>query len=664
MNVYNTYYFSDTELKQFIEKNSIQNHQNLLLQIFTGVCEKEYITGLIQKIKTLIPHVKILGATTDGEICEDQVTERETVLSFMLFESTEILTSHATGKTSKEVAKNLFTSFKKADDMNLLITFAEGLNINGEAYIKMFDQFNRDLVVAGGLAGDNGVFKQTYIFTEEGCFDKGAVGAAFYNPDLIINTDYNFGWENIGKVMTVTDAKDNVVYTIDNLNARAVYGKYLGQEVMERLPTTGVEFPLIIKRDGMDIARAVMASNEEDGSLTFAGNIQTGDKIQFGYGNVSSILHDNKNSYLNLDNQPTQAVFVYSCMARRRLIGSSISQELAPLTSLSSLSGFFTYGELYHNKKRKSNELLNESMTVLTLSESSKVRKKIIYTKSAKDLNKTYTVRALSHLVSVTSGELQELNESLEHKVRQQVQEIEQKQSQLIHQSRHASMGEMIGMIAHQWRQPLSAISASTNTLNIDMMMDNIDKVEFQKQVDLIGNHSQFLSTTIDDFRNFFKENKEKSLTTLKEVVEDTLTIIGSSIESKEIAVHQEYHCHSKINTYPNELKQVVLNLIKNAIDILLEKKIENPSVWIKVYKEGKDCCLDVSDNGGGIKEKYIKKIFNPYFTTKEKRDGTGLGLYMSKIIIEEHCKGTIEVKNGAKGAIFKIILSGTEDRT
>ncbi len=664
MNVHNTYYSTDEELEQFIDKNHILHHESILLQIFTGVCNKEYITELIQKIKILIPHVKILGATTDGEICEDQVTGSKTVFSFMLFDSTKIITSHATGKTSKAIAQNLIQSFDKADEINLLITFTEGLGINGEEYIKIFNQFNSNLVVAGGLAGDNGEFNQTYIFTEEGCFDKGAVGAAFYNPDLIVNTDYNFGWENIGKVMTVTDAKDNVVYTIDNLNARAVYGKYLGQEVMERLPTTGVEFPLIIKRDGMNIARAILAANEEDGSLTFAGNIQTGDKIQFGYGNVSSILHDNKNKYLNLDNQPTEAVFVYSCMARRRLIGSSISAELAPLTSLSPLSGFFTYGELYHDKKRKTNELLNESMTVLTLSESQTDCKNIRYKKSNSDNNLSYTVRALSNLVSVTSHELQELNESLEYKVQQQVQEIEQKQSQLIHQSRHASMGEMIGMIAHQWRQPLSAISGSTGLLSIDLMMDNIDKEAFQKQVDLISKHSQFLSTTIDDFRNFFKENREKSITTLKDVIEETLTIIAPSIESKEININQEYHCHSNINTYPNELKQVVLNLVKNSIDILVEKEVHHPSIWIKVYKEEKECCLEVSDNGGGIKKKYIKKVFDPYFTTKEKRDGTGLGLYMSKTIIQEHCNGSIEVENGDYGAVFKIKLSGTEDRT
>lgn len=122
------------------------------MQIFTGVCDKAYINRLIQKLKTILPHVKILGSITDGEICEEQVTKSKTVLSFMLFESTQIITSYAKGKTSKAIAQNLIKNFEKSDDINLLITFAEGLGINGEEYIKIFSQFNPDLTVARGIS--------------------------------------------------------------------------------------------------------------------------------------------------------------------------------------------------------------------------------------------------------------------------------------------------------------------------------------------------------------------------------------------------------------------------------------------------------------------------------------------------------------------------------
>jgi PAS domain S-box-containing protein len=235
--------------------------------------------------------------------------------------------------------------------------------------------------------------------------------------------------------------------------------------------------------------------------------------------------------------------------------------------------------------------------------------------------------------------------------------ELKQKDKLLQLQSRHAVMGEMIGMIAHQWRQPLAAISGSTSLLSLDLMMDSYNRETFEKEIKQISEHTQFLSTTIDDFRNFFKENKQKSHTTFEEIIQSSLSIIGPNLESKNIEIIKEYQLDSTVYTYANELKQVVLNLIKNAQDILLEKKIENPKIIISTYKENNQFILIISDNGGGICADIVDNIFDPYFTTKEKRDGTGLGLYMSKTIIEEHCGGTISVSNGVFGAEFKIML-------
>jgi signal transduction histidine kinase len=187
--------------------------------------------------------------------------------------------------------------------------------------------------------------------------------------------------------------------------------------------------------------------------------------------------------------------------------------------------------------------------------------------------------------------------------------------------------------------------------------MDSYNRETFEKEIKQISEHTQFLSTTIDDFRNFFKENKQKSHTTFEEIIQSSLSIIGPNLESKNIEIIKEYQLDGTVYTYANELKQVVLNLIKNAQDILLEKKIENPKITIRTYKENNQFILIISDNGGGICTDIMDNIFDPYFTTKEKRDGTGLGLYMSKTIIEEHCGGTISVSNGLFGAEFKIML-------
>ena len=239
-------------------------------------------------------------------------------------------------------------------------------------------------------------------------------------------------------------------------------------------------------------------------------------------------------------------------------------------------------------------------------------------------------------------------------------EEIRAKDEILFKQSRLAQMGEMISMIAHQWRQPLAAISSTSASIVLKASMNNLDNGTAQKKAHDISNFSQHLSRTIDDFRNFFKQSKEKSETTYNEVIRSVLGIIEVSISNKNIQLIQELNCHESFSSYPSELKQVILNLIKNAEDILFEKGIEDPYIRIATYTKKDNYILEVSDNGGGIPKEIIEHIFDPYFSTKEAKDGTGLGLYMSKMIIEEHCSGTLSVSNSNEGAVFRIYLKGS----
>ncbi len=252
---------------------------------------------------------------------------------------------------------------------------------------------------------------------------------------------------------------------------------------------------------------------------------------------------------------------------------------------------------------------------------------------------------------------VQELNNSLEHRVKVEVNKNRAKQAQMIHQARLAQMGEMISMIAHQWRQPLSAISATSSDINLKSQLEKLDSATAIELSDNISNYAQHLSSTIDDFRDFFKPTKEKRETTYCELIDSVLSIIKISITNKNIALVNNAECNNTLNTYPNELKQVILNLIKNAEDVLLEKKAEMPSIKIETYEDESYCTLSISDNGGGIDPDIIENIFNPYFSTKKQKDGTGLGLYMSKTIIEEHCSGKLNVYNNNIGAVFEIQL-------
>jgi len=210
-------------------------------------------------------------------------------------------------------------------------------------------------------------------------------------------------------------------------------------------------------------------------------------------------------------------------------------------------------------------------------------------------------------------------------------------------------------MIAHQWRQPLAAISSLSIGMNLKAKLGNLDNDTILELSDKITGHSKHLSETIDDFRDFFKPDKERIKTDFSEIVQGVLSIVEASISNQNIILIQELGCDISLYTYPNEVKQVVLNLLKNAEDALLEHKIKNPYIKIRSYTEDNHVILEISDNAGGIPTDIIENIFDPYFSTKTQKDGTGLGLYMSKTIIEEHCGGCLDVSNSDVGAVFKI---------
>ncbi len=253
--------------------------------------------------------------------------------------------------------------------------------------------------------------------------------------------------------------------------------------------------------------------------------------------------------------------------------------------------------------------------------------------------------------------EILELNTFLEQRIEDEVIKNQEQQVMMLQQSRLAQIGEMLSMIAHQWRQPLNILSVNASLLELRIQRNKIDNEFFKGKLKIIIANSEHLSSTIDDFRDFFKPNKIEKEITYCEIIKNVLDIIKESIIQKNIILKEDLNCNTVFKAYSNEIKQVILNLIKNSEDILLDKEIKNRYIKIKTYKESDEFILEISDNGGGIDEKIIDKIFDPYFSTKSQKDGTGLGLYMSKIIIENHCGGKLTVSNQKDGAVFQIRL-------
>lgn len=247
--------------------------------------------------------------------------------------------------------------------------------------------------------------------------------------------------------------------------------------------------------------------------------------------------------------------------------------------------------------------------------------------------------------------------EVLNRELQQEFSERKQQEQVLVQNSKLAAMGEMIGMIAHQWRQPLSSISTVAGNLQVYIDLEMYDKDQFMTMLSEINDHAQYLSTTINDFRHFFKPDNPQDEVLLHEVIDSTMSIIGKSLEYKNVCVSNDCSFQNHILTYPNELMQVFLNILKNSSDAFAENDTAAPQIVIKGYEEHPYQIIEISDNAGGITDDVIDKIFDPYFSTKGPGIGTGLGLYMSKMIVEEHCQGQLLVRNEDEGACFTIIL-------
>ncbi|KJU85762.1 multi-sensor signal transduction histidine kinase [Candidatus Magnetobacterium bavaricum] len=254
--------------------------------------------------------------------------------------------------------------------------------------------------------------------------------------------------------------------------------------------------------------------------------------------------------------------------------------------------------------------------------------------------------------------ELQLLNQTLEERVRAEIARRLQGEQMLIQQSKLAAMGEMLSMIAHQWRQPLSSITTIAGDMQVSLVLDEFNKSDFYESLKRINHQAQYLSKTINDFRAFFNPGKKKEDVQLNDLIDKALAIIKNSLDHTSINMEIDCSLATPINTYANEITQVLLNVIRNAQDVIVERKIQLPVIVIKCRDEGGFfVSLDIQDNAGGIPEEIIDKVFDPYFTTKDDSTGTGLGLYMSKMIIEKHCGGELSVKNTGQGACFTIRL-------
>ena len=413
-----------SELSCALEEKSIEDSANTLVQIFLAEADSDLIVSIQEFFREQYPKIALIGTTTDGIIYGGSVLfgDRCSVAAITSFEATSIQTEIidiAQVHNNSHLLGEMFAKNVLQKETKLLIAFIDGLHTNGEEFVNGVSSIKDDVILSGGMAADNGRFEETYVFDKERYTNHGVVGASLNSELLNVTVNYTFNWEPIGKKLKVNKAVKNRVYEIDGMSAVDIYAKYMGQEVAEQLPHVGIEFPLILEEDGLSIGRAVVAKHD-DGSLSFAGNIEEGKYVRFGVGAIDEILHNSSYQVQKLLNETPykpEAIFIYSCMARRRFLEEYVGEELKVLKQLSLLSGFFTYGEFFHTKQK--NQLLNETMTLLLLSES-KIPLDLPNEEETPQVDHKIRINhVLARLANTVSSELEKLNENLEERIKE-----------------------------------------------------------------------------------------------------------------------------------------------------------------------------------------------------------------------------------------------------
>jgi len=696
MKTENYQYINDKELIDFISKENFSDTSSLFIQVFTGVCEEKFISALITLLQKELPNSKILGSTTDGEIIDAKVTQRETVLSFSEFESTTVETFITDFvEDSFQTGLALIHQMNNLDEAKLLITFSQGLNINGEEYVQAINESAPQLPIAGGLASDNAKFVATYVFTEKGVIKEGAVGALFFGDSLFVNRHFNFSWEPIGRELIVTKSEKNRVYTIDNIAAIEVYTKYLGHRISDSLPATGIEFPLIIHKGKLVVARAVL-SRHHDGSLSFAGNIAEGEKVQFAYGNIDSILEYAPVCSTHLSKSPVESIFIYSCMARKRLLGKDIELELAPLNDLAPIAGFFTNGEFFHNKGH-GNELLNQTMTMVALSESPFINPPKISCVSLEADDSSYTVSALSHLISVTSSELQELNDKLESRVKEktaqlramndslsdrlsiksqklekQYEELHETQTRLIENEKFVSLGTLVAGVSHEINTPVGLSLTGITYLKNELKelkksyeSGSMTESQFNTYINDSTTMMQSIHTNLDKAASLVKSFKQVAVDqssdevrefNLHEYIDEILISLHNVTRFTKHKIVVDIDINISLKSKPGAISQIITNLVVNSFTHAFEDKEYEGTIKIEASRDIKELTLLFRDDGIGMSDEIKRQLFDPFFTTKRGSGGSGLGMNIIYNIVTHSLGGSIDVESSVgNGTCYKI---------
>lgn len=669
--------FHDIEgFEEFVVENSLADKEPLLVQVTIAKRELNTFVRVRDAIVASLPKAVVVGGSSTIGFSGNGLSGDSVVLSITHFEKSEISLFEKRVHSEDDFSNiNRLLLEEVTEDTKGILLLTNSIQYGVEKLIKETNKHIPDIPIFGGIVSDSEPYDNFIVFSQNRIYDKEAVVAVLFRGDsLHVSCKHYFNWVPIGKEFLITKADGRYLEELDNKPIRDIYTKYFGSMSDRKFLKTAMAHPLI--RDSKEfgsVARAMYGWNGKRGF--FSGEFREGEKVQIGFGHYKRMLNYYETIPEVYKSLPAQALWIYICVSYSNGYMGLVDKLLKFYKEHERLHIHATFGEFSNYNGR--NTYLNYTFVRVALSEDMDARMKIVNFVPKLD-SKDELLATLSTLVSSSSREiidlnrylesevkkrtkeLAELNESLERRIALEVKKNREKDKLIYHQSKLASMGEMINNIAHQWRQPLNIIALVMQDLSLKAHVGNISPEAIVHAEKKIHETLKYLSDTIDDFRNYASNGKEYEHPGAFEVckaIRETVRLISVVLEDEKIRLKLSLpEDEAIVQGSPNDLKQVLLNLIYNAVDALKEKRPQEPTIKIAV-KYNESVNISVKDNGGGIDKGIIDKIFEPYFTTKYQARGTGLGLYMSKMIVEKRLSGRITARNTRRGALFWIEL-------
>ncbi|MCX7086045.1 MAG: FIST C-terminal domain-containing protein [Methylococcales bacterium] len=637
--------------------NKIQSNA-VLVQVYYAKKESDTLEDINTKIKLAIPKAIVVGASTIGEIANGYTLTAQTIIGFSFFTTAQIHVTAITGISGTEVKMGYSISEtinKIIDPIKAILFLSTTINLNIRHLFDNIHLEQNDITIFGGGAGDYKLTDNSSVFKDGHTYESGCVFVVFTGKSLSVEINSYLGWLPLSKAMTITDATDTIINTIDNQPAFNIYKNYLDVEKEEHFFLNTLEFPLLLERNNQIIARVPVNITPHDG-LEFVADIKTGETFRLGYGDPKSIIEHNHKMQQQLRNFGPEAIFLYSCSCRRFLMQDDSDLETLTFEDIAPSFGFYTYGE--YAAQSTELELLNSAIVVAAFREGPIATNTNTNTNSIIDdpyaNNHTRVVSKLVKFIATVTAELEEKNTELKRLSALEITKQYAYRKELIN---------FINMLGHEIKTPLAVIDSIVQSLELNTEKDQIDTINRHTKIrQAINRLNQLLSEVLINKRFGSEHNLQLILDTwsIYDLIDAMINRYNQSLpDDLDTGVYSVSLCLDNINTKTlnidcSDYHALVVgdfNLLQVALNNLIENAYKyspaNTDITLKIQRSANDSlCFIVSNKTNDFSIKDKEKIFEKYWRGRESSNiaGAGLGLYLTHKQIEQH-SGSIHVE-------------------